>query len=377
MPPVDRPSRERLKAATAGGILTIDLDALRANYRALAERAAPALCSAAVKADAYGLGLAPVARALSAAGCRIFLVADLEEGARLREILPQAEIHVLTGPTAGTEADFAGLGLTPVLNDPAQIDLWAAFSRRRETPLAGVLHLDTGMNRLGLTPEDARALAAEPNRLEGVMLTWVMSHLACSDEPDHEMNARQLALFNELRGSLPPAPASLANSGGIFLGSAYHLDMVRPGIALYGGNPLDHGDNPMAQVVHLQGRILQVRRVDSPMTVGYGATHGITGPGRLATVGVGYADGYLRALSNRGFGAIDGVKVPIVGRVSMDLITLDVSRIPAEQCAPGTLVDLIGGAIPLDVAAAAAGSVSYELLTRLGPRLHRVYKGGA
>jgi len=366
-----------LKAATPGGILAIDLNALISNYRMLAQCAAPALCAAAVKADAYGLGLAPVARALDAAGCRIFLVADVAEGARLRAILADAEIHVLTGPTRGDEADFEAYGLMPVLNDLSQIDLWAAYARHRQTRLAAVLHLDTGMNRLGLTPTDAGRLSGELTRLDGIGLAWVMSHLACADTVGHEMNARQLALFNDLRGALPAASATIANSGGIFLGPAYHLDMVRPGISLYGGQPHSGNPNPMAQVVHLQGRILQVRRVDSPMTVGYGATHGITGPSRLATVGVGYADGYLRALSNRGFGAIGGVKIPVVGRVSMDLITLDVSRIPPERCRPGTLVDLIGGAISLDELAAAAGSISYELLTGLGQRLHRVYTSGA
>jgi alanine racemase len=200
-----------------------------------------------------------------------------------------------------------------------------------------------------------------------------MSHLVASEERDNPLNPQQLERFRRLRQLFPPLPASLVNSSGIFLGSDYHFDLVRPGVALYGGNPLPGRPNPMAQVVHLQGRILQVHRVDTPRTVGYGATHLTSGPARIATVGVGYADGYPRSLGNRGYAGIGAVRVPVIGRVSMDLITLDVSALAPAEAAPGTLVDLIGGGVDIDALADLAGTNAYELLTRLGPRYRRIY----
>jgi alanine racemase len=237
------------------------------------------------------------------------------------------------------------------------------------------------MSRLGLPEDELETLASEPERLDGIELALVMSHLACADEPGHPLNAEQLARFSAARARLPTAMASFANSSGIFLGAEYHFDLGRPGVALYGINPTPGRPNPMRQVVRLQGKILQVREIDAPRTVGYGATHRAAGPTRVATVAVGYADGYLRSLSNRGSAWLGNQRVPVVGRVSMDLITLDVTGASPDSAHPGAFVDLIGPELSadpeltVDDVAAAAGTIGYEILTALGQRYHRIYQG--
>ena len=325
---------------------------------------------------AYGLGMAQVAPALASAGCRTFVVAHLGEGVALRHILADAEIHVLNGLMPGTAATFGNSRLVPVLNSLGDIDAWAAFCRGEGRRLPADIHIDTGMSRLGLPPVELDALADDPARLRDFTVGHVMSHLACADEPDHPMNRDQLERFRQAIGRLPAAKRSFANSAGIFLGPDFHFDLARPGIALYGGNPRPGQPNPMAQVLRLQGKILQVRDVDTPQTVGYGASHRISGPGRIATVAVGYADGFLRSLGNAGWGFVGDIRAPIVGRVSMDLITLDVTAVPEPLARPGGRVDLIGPHNPIDAVADAAGTISYEILTGLGPRYHRVYVGG-
>lgn len=368
-------------------ILHIDLDALVANWWRLGSMAPQAECAAVVKADGYGLGAAEVGKALQKAGCRRFFVAHSEEALALRAALPDATIHILHGPTTGGEAELAAAGLTPVLSTPSQIEAWSALAKRLGRRLPAALHVDTGMNRLGLTEAEAYAVATDPAHLEGIDLAFVMSHLACADEPDHPLNHRQAETFAALRQRFPNLKGSLANSAGIFLGPAWHHDILRPGIALYGANPLDPSAGPrreasrMAEVVHLQGKILQVRSVDRGMTVGYGAGYIVEKPTQIATVAVGYADGFSRALSGRGSAIIKGrqghVRVPIAGRVSMDLITLDVSALDASDCRPGTAVSLLGGGIDIDEQAALAGTIGYELLTQLGKRYRRIYKGAA
>ena len=370
------PSDSDPEAARAGAILTIDLGALADNYRRLCSELNGVPCAAVVKADGYGLGLTRVAPALFRAGARSFFVAQLGEAIALRGALPEAaKIFVLNGLAAGPAAEFQAQRVVPVLNTLGEVADWRAAARRAEHRLAAALHIDTGMSRLGLPAGELDTLAAEPERFEGIELGHVISHLACADAPEHPLNAAQLAEFRAARARLPAAPASFANSSGIFLGADYHFDLGRPGVALYGINPTPGRPNPMRQVVRLQGKILQVREIDAPRTVGYGATHRAAGPTRVATVAVGYADGYLRSLSNRGSAWLGNQRVPVVGRVSMDLITLDVTGTAPDSAHPGALVDLIGPELAADDVAAAAGTIGYEILTALGQRYHRVYLG--
>ena len=356
-------------------VLTIDLGAIAANYRRLCRELRKAGCAAVVKADAYGLGAVRVAPVLAAAGCRHFFVAHLNEAIAIRAVLPKATaIYVLNGLLRGEEKDFRRGRFIPVLNDTAQVAHWAKVARATRTALPAVLHVDTGMSRLGLAEAEAMALAADRPRLAGLDLRYVMSHLAVSDEPAHELNRTQLAAFARVRAAFPDIPASLANSSGIFLGPAYHFDLVRPGSALFGINPLPGRPNPLRQAVRLQGKILQIHDVDPPRTVGYGATHRVASRTRIATVAAGYADGWPRSLSNRGSAYLGDVRVPVIGRVSMDLLTLDITHVPAA-IRPGAMVELLGDRLPVDDVAEAAGTIGYEILTRLGHRYHRVYRG--
>lgn len=331
------------------------------------------MTAAVVKADGYGLGAIEVASALAAAGCRLFFVAQLDEGVALRVALPAIEIAVLNGVLPGTAPDFAAHDLVPVLNDLGQVAAWRKLCRDAG-PRPAMLHLDTGMARLGLPAAELAAIAADPALLDGVPLRAVMSHLACADEPAHPLNAEQLRRFQVARAALPAAPASLAASSGILLGPGWHFELVRPGVALYGVNPQPATPNPMAQVIALKAKILQVRDVDRGMTVGYGATHLVDRPSRIATVAAGYADGLLRSLSNRGSAVLGGHRVSVVGRVSMDLITLDVSSVEPALAQPGALVDLVGPGHTVDDLAAEAGTIGYEILTALGRRYHRVWR---
>jgi alanine racemase len=363
--------------ARAGAILEIDLDAITGNWRLLQGKVGRGvLCAAVVKANAYGLGAAPVAKALAAAGCKSFFVATLDEALSLRKVLKTGEIAVLNGLDPRNARDFLQARLTPVLNDLGQVETWRGLSlagSRARQP--AILHLDTGMNRLGLSRPEIAVLTTEPDRLAGVTLRAIMTHLACAEEPKHEKNAEQRRRFMAARRRLPSASASVANSSGIFLGPDFHFDMVRPGAALYGLNPLPGTPNPLAQVVNLKGKILQVRDVDRGESVGYGARHRMDRGGRIATVAVGYADGWLRASSERGAGRIGGHEAPIVGRISMDLMTLDVTAIDPRLAQPGCLVDLIDNKNTVDRVAEQANTIGYEILTALGRRYHRVYRG--
>ncbi len=365
---------------SAGGLLTIDLGAIGANWALLQDRLAPgAVCGAVVKADAYGLGLAPVADTLWNAGCRHFFVALAAEGMALRNALPEATIYVFNGADAASAPSLRDAGLVPVLNHPGQLADWRAAAAEAGRALPAVLHADTGMTRLGFDHKDLVALAADPSALAGIDLGMVMSHLACADTPDHPLNADQLSLFEAARKTLAPLGplrASLANSGGIFLGPDFHFDLARPGAALFGISPAGIRPVPVAQVVRLQGKILQCRRIDTPRTVGYGATHQAVAGRRIATVAVGYADGYLRALSGAAHAHVGDISVPVVGRVSMDLLTLDVTDVPERDTAPGTLVDLIGPHHGVEDLAREAGTIGYEILTALGARFARAYVGG-
>ncbi|HKT20218.1 MAG TPA: alanine racemase [Stellaceae bacterium] len=373
----DRQTRAWARAIDrAGAILEIDLDAIAGNWKRLADRLAPgARCAAVVKADAYGLGMEEVASRLARAGCKTFFVATLNEGLALRALLPRAQIAVLDGLIMGAPAEFARARLLPVLNDLAQVRAWQAYAQRRGGAPA-MLHIDTGMARLGLPQAEIEALAAEPALLKGFKLGLILSHLACAGEPAHPMNLEQLNRFRGALRLLAPAPASLASSSAVFLGGDFHFDMVRAGAALYGINPLPGRPNPMAPVVHLKAKILQVRDVDRGETVGYGAAHRMDRPGRIAILALGYADGWLRSSSHRGTARIAGNPAPVIGRVSMDLLTLDVTGLDPRTVHPGGYADLLDAHYGVDDAAFAAGTIGYEVLTALGKRCLRLYRGG-
>lgn len=366
------PDAPQSDAAIHGARLVISLDAIAANYRKIAALATPAKTGAAVKADAYGLGLAPVARCLAKAGCEIFFVAHFAEGVALRAILPDAHVYVLHGLPIGAAEKYIAHALRPVLNSLPDLAAWRSVGSRG---IGAILNFDTGMSRLGMGSKETATLAASPGLLAGVQIDYLMSHLSCADTPTHPLNAQQHAAFNRLRDLFPGMPASLANTAGVLLGPQYCHDLVRPGIGLYGGCPAGTGGNPFQGAVQLYAKILQLRDVDSTDYVGYGATYRPGGPARIAVAGIGYADGYMRTLGNSGFGAIGGQRVPCVGRVSMDLCAFDVSGVPEELCAPGCEIELIGPNVPMENAAAAAGTINYEILTRLGSRLARSYIG--
>ena len=376
-----RPARPRAPIPlSARAVLSVDLAALRANWARLNEVSGRAECAGVIKADAYGLGLAPIARALTSEGCKTFFVATVDEGRIAREVQPGATIYVLDGLLPGAEPHYAGFDLRPALSGLGEVRDWAAYSRARGRKLSAALHIDTGINRLGMPEYEVEQLAAEPELLSQFEVTLVMSHLACADEPDNPMNFAQRDRFNYLRAKLPPAPASLSNSGGTFLGPSFHFDLVRPGIALYGGRAHEGKPNPMRTVVRMAARILQVREVAPGETVGYGAIYKAQRRSRIATIACGYADGFLRALSvatgEAGpVGYIGDYPVPIVGRVSMDNITVDVTDVPEELARRGGWVEVMGERVTLDDLTDRAGTIGYELLARLGPRVHRVYEG--
>jgi alanine racemase len=358
----------------AAATLTIDLDAIAANFHLLAKMAAPAACAAVVKSDAYGLGMAPVVDRLHREGCGLFFVATLDEAIALRARFDTVEIVVFNGLLPEEAADYRAHDIHPTLNDLGQIADWAGHCVERG-PLPAAIHVDTGMSRLGLSKAEANTLLAEPERLMGFKTRYLLSHLACADTPDHPLNREQRAAFGEIARHFPETIASLAASSGIFLGREWHFGLVRPGVALYGGAPIADSENPMLPVVRLQAKVLQLRDVDSPETVGYGATHRFSGRRRLATIAAGYADGYLRGLSGRATAYAGDIALPLVGRVSMDLITLDVTAAPDLKT--GGMVDLIGPRYGIDALAADADTIGYEILTGLGPRYRRQYIEGA
>ena len=364
--------------------LTVRLPAIVANYRTYCRMAGPKAVAAVVKADGYGLGAERIAPALAQAGCDSFFVARLEEAIALRKSVPQARIFVLDGADADAVPALISHRLTPVLNSLDQIAAWSAAAGAGASKLDAVLHVDTGMNRLGLPGDELAILSGDhARRLAGIDLVLVMSHLACSDEPSNPMNGEQLSRFQQALAMLPPAPASLAASHGTMLGREYHFDLVRPGVALHGANPqAQEGTGPkngqelatnlMQTAAVLTAKVLQLRRIDSGASVGYAATFRAKRPSMIATVALGYADGMPRTLSGRGVAVLNGVRVPFVGRVSMDTITLDVSDL-AQPPRIGDEAELLGETLSLGEVAASAGTNEYEILTRLH-RVPRAYE---
>src|SRR2546429_5644516 len=367
--------------AAATGVLTVDLDAIVANWRKLEKAAVPAECAAVIKADAYGCGVDTVARALAAAGCKTFFVATVDEARAARAAMPSATIYALDGIFQNCGDAFAKIDCKPVIGDLNELAEWDVFCRRSGWAGGAAIHIDTGMNRLGLTINEAQGIVPRINAGDHG-ITLVMSHLACAEALNHPLNAKQLATFREIVSLFTGVPASLSNSSGIFLSPQFQFDLVRPGAALYGINPTPEADNPMQPVVDLKARIVRIRNVERGDSVGYGGTWTARRPTRLAIVSAGYADGYFRAAgSNDGTrgaqGGVAGQRCPIAGRVSMDLIAVDVTDLEKNAARRGHMVTLLGEGITVDELAHHFGTIGYEELTSLGPRYARVYKGGA
>jgi alanine racemase len=346
--------------------LTIDLDAIAANWRIL-DAQHPRMTAAVVKANAYGLGAEKIVPKLAAAGCRHFFTAHLEEAIKIRPLIPRAMLAVLNGLYPNSPAEFSAHNIIPVLGSLPEIAPWRAEAARLGRPLPVILHFDTGMSRLGLTAQDAEALDTT-----GLTLEFIMTHLVSADSPNDPRNAAQAAAFRAIARHFPKTRTSLANSSGIFLGSLAHSTLARPGAALYGINPTPHLPNPMRGTIHLSAPILKVQHLNQGDTVGYNATWTAQRPSRIAVLGVGYADGYHRILSNAGTAIFDGAPVPLVGRVSMDLTTFDITDTHAEQ---GDAIELLGPHHGPDDLAREAGTNGYEILTALGNRYQRHYIG--
>jgi alanine racemase len=380
--------------------LTVSLPAIVANWQTLRARFVGEECAAVVKANAYGLGAVEVSTALEKAGCHTFFVATIEEGIELREALPDVRILVFHGVQAGEEFAFAAHRLIPVLNSLAQLERWKPIAAEHVHAVSA-LHIDTAMARMGLEVEEFTALLArDPAVLEATRVGLILSHFACAPEADHALNTEQLKRFNTARALAPSIPASLCNSGGIYLSREYHFDLARPGCSLYGiapqaptvnntvrsaSEPLAAGvseakgtmspSNPMQQVATWHAPILATRTLEREQTVGYGATQTLPKGTRIATVASGYADGYLRHLSGHAVGYIGEHQVKLVGRVTMDMLCFDVSHVPESLCHDGAMLTLLGDAdgIRVDDVAAAAQTIGYEVLTRIGRRVKRVY----
>ncbi len=359
-------------ARRGGALLEIDADAVVANWRTLCDRHSVGAVGAVVKADAYGLGAQSIVPALYHAGCRHFFVASLDEALAIRELAPAALVAVFNGAAPGSEPEFAARGIAPVLNGLANVAAWARLARRLGRALPALLHIDTGMARLGLDRRELAALAEAPSQLDGITVAYLMTHLVSAELADDPLNQTQLNEFAAACARLPKAPRCIANSAGIFLGPAFGSDLARPGAALYGINPTPARPNPMRVPVRLTAPVLQVREILAGATVGYNATWRAARPSRIGTVGIGYADGWLRSLSGRGQACFDGRPVPLVGRVSMDLTTYDLTDRP--EIGPGDRLELIGPAMPPDAVAEAAGTNGYEVLTSIGSRCARVLK---
>jgi alanine racemase len=361
-----------------GGTLTIDLAAIEANWRTLARQTRAAECAAVVKANAYGLGVEAVTTKLNGAGCKTFFVADLAEARRVRACARDAVIYVLGGFSPEIGSGYIDVGARPVINSTTELAEWDAFAAARNWRGGAAIHVDTGMNRLGMGSDEAAALAPRV-QTENHGITLLMSHMACAEIPHHSLNAVQMRLFKELRGLFRGVPASLANSSAIFLSDSTHWELARPGAALYGVNPTPGRANPMQSVVALTSRILQIRTVERGRTVGYGAAWAAKRPTRLAVAAAGYADGLMRASSGineaRGVASIAGKLCPFVGRISMDLVCIDVTDLPDGSVRRGDLATFIGEGTLIDDVAARAGTIGYEILTQLGRRCHIVYSG--
>jgi alanine racemase len=361
--------------ATAGAILTIDLAALAANWRLLRDKVQPVECAAVVKADAYGIGLEPAVEALARAGCRTFFVAHISEALRVRAIETNCTLYLLNGLTPSSSETLAHSNIRPVLSSFSELEEWASHCKTADVKLPAAVQFDTGINRLGIPADQIERARPLFDAFEPALL---MSHFVES-EVISERNAAQIAAFEKARAAFPNIPASLCNSSGIFLQERPFLDLVRPGYALYGGNPTPNAPNPMRSVVTLQARILQVRDIAAGERVGYGGEWTAPRASRLATLSIGYADGLPRSGTAIGRSGIEAVvarrRCPFVGRLSMDLSIVDVTYLPDGAVQRGDFAEILGDTIGIDELGRKSGTIGYEILTRLGQRYARRYVG--
>lgn len=360
--------------------LYIDLDALCHNYQKLRDLSPTAICASVVKANAYGLGLEDVSRALSKAGCTHFFVAQPREAARLRKVQPKAQIMVLNGLYEAAEDYYTEHNLIPVLNTVEEAEAWARFAEKKGEKLPALAHIDTGMNRLGMSARECDDIFSNERLSQGLDILYLMSHLACADRPDDEHNRAQLKNFQDVLSKHPQARASLANSAGIFLGPDYHFDMTRPGYALYGGKSTDLAQAEMSPVVHLRAKFLQIRDVNTGESVGYGARWVAKRESVIGILPIGYGDGFSRLHGSptdelRGQVYVSGKKVPIIGRVSMDLMAVDLTELAQSSALRNMSVEILGENITIDELAESAQTIGYEVLTNLGSRYARHYEG--
>jgi alanine racemase len=370
----------RIPSSGLGARLTVDLAALARNWRALEKVSTGALCAAVVKADAYGTGIVAASEAFYAAGARFFFTATVDEGVAVRSALPDAHIFILNGLYPGAGETYAGERLMPALSSLSMLEEWLALCLRRGEALPGALHFDTGINRLGFRMNEAEIVKGRIDEL-GYAPQMIMSHFACADQPSHEKNRSQLALFQSILTQFPNIPASMSNSAGLMTGRENHFQMVRPGIALYGGRAVAGRRNPMSRVVTLEAPILQIKDCKTGESTGYGATYTFDRDSRIATVGLGYADGFFRSLSGMnnhpgGKVAVRGKVLPVVGRISMDQINVDITDLDGDVPLPGEMVEILGPNISIDDQADACGTLGYEVLTALKGRYQRRYVDG-
>lgn len=349
--------------------LTVNTSALIANYKLLKTTHAKNSVAAVVKANAYGLGVREVSKSLWQEGCKDFFVATLAEGIELRAALPEANIGIFQGVFSGEEKEYIAHNLIPILNDSSQQECFTKILEQKPN-LPAIIHIDTGMTRLGLSESDLTHNLLSKLQIPNSKL--IISHLACADTPSHDKNSEQLLRFNAVLKFFPDAKASLANSAGIFLPKEFHFDIARTGCALYGINPADN-KNPMHHVATLSAPILQIRTLDRDETIGYGATAAAKTGSRIAIIGIGYADGYFRSLGNQSFVYIEGHKAPLIGRVSMDMVAVDISHIPQAQITQNTHAEFINKQQTVDDIARHGNTIGYEIFTRIGTRVKRVY----
>lgn len=357
--------------------LYIDLKAVQKNYLILKEKSFPATCAATVKANAYGLGISEISNALYKIGCRDFFVATLGEAIFLRRLQPDATIYVFHGIKYNETEAFLGQNLIPVLNDIEQTKLWNNFAKDKKLTLPAILHFDTGINRLGINISDATVIKKNNHIIENLDIKYIMTHLACSNEIDNIRNAQQLAEFNKLKKTLSNfknLKATIANSSAIFLSNDYLFDLVRPGAALFGINPTPYlPKNPMNSVIRLTSKIIQIKHVQKDGMVGYGNICPVKKGTVLATVAIGYADGYLRSLTNRSYCYLKGKFVPTLGKVSMDMVMIDISNFKKSEIKVGDEVEIIGNHINLSILSTQAGTIPYEILTSFSQRFKKIY----